>query len=113
MSEFVDYLSEVFAALGPITTKRMFGGHGVYFEGVMFALVSRDSLYLKVDAASRPEFEQYGCTAFEYLKDGKTVKLSYWSAPAHLFEDPDEARRWALRARDAALHVNEKGKDHG
>ena len=98
MSEFVDYLREVFAALGPIETKRMFGGHGVYFEGVMFALVANDALYIKVDPTSAPEFAQHGCKPFEYAKDGKVVQMSYSSAPAHLFEDPQEAKRWAMRA---------------
>jgi DNA transformation protein len=102
VTSFVSYLAEVFVALGPIETKRMFGGHGVYHDGVMFALVADDELYLKVDAASLPDFERAGCRAFEYQKDGQRIAMSYWSAPAELFEDPAEAARWARRALEVA-----------
>lgn len=105
VSEFVSYLSEVFARFGPIEAKRMFGGYGIYHHGLMFALVGRDVLYLKSDAASAPEFERLGSSAFEYHKDGKVLKMGYHAAPAHLFEDVDEAKRWAERAYQIALRA--------
>ena len=53
MSEFVEYLNEVFAEFGAIQSKKMFGGYGIYHDGVMFALVSDDTLYLKADETTR------------------------------------------------------------
>lgn len=50
MSEFITYLEEVFNHFGPIHTRKMFGGYGVYSRGTMFGLVADDMLYLKVDA---------------------------------------------------------------
>ena len=38
-NEFIDFLYEVFEDLGPIQAKRMFGGYGVYHDGLMFGLV--------------------------------------------------------------------------
>ena len=107
MSDFVAYLHEVFATFGAITAKRMFGGHGIYHDGVMIGLVADDTLYLKVDAQSRPLFEARGLTAFEYVKNGKAMQMSYLSAPEEIFDDPDEAKRWAERAHQAARRSRE------
>ncbi len=106
MSEFVDYLHEVFAQFGPIHTRRMFGGHGVYRDGLMFGLVADDMLYLKTDAQSRPEFETLGLGPFEYLRDGKALPMSYHAAPESIYDDPDEATLWARRAHAAALRAS-------
>lgn len=87
---------------GQVTARRMFGGHGLYCEGLMFALVADHSLYLKVDDQNRPDFEALGCTPFTYTLKDKPMALSYWSAPEAMFDDPSEAVRWARLAWDAA-----------
>ncbi len=103
MSAFVESLHEVFEALGRIHTKRMFGGHGVYHEGRMFALVLGDTLYLKADAQTARFFDQLALPAFSYQRAGKTATLSYRQAPAELFEDRAEALLWGRRALEAAV----------
>lgn len=103
MSEFVDNLHEVFTLFGPLSTRRMFGGHGIYHQGLMFALVADDQLYLKADAQSSSLFEAQGLERFRYIKNGKTMKMSYFLAPEVIFDDPDQARIWATHAYDAAL----------
>jgi len=108
MSEFVENLSSVFELLGSIESKRMFGGHGIYHAGLMFALVADDELCLKVDRHSIVDFEAMGSKAFEYDKKGKTIKMSYFKAPEQVFEDPEVAKEWGTKAYDAALR-NKKG----
>ena len=103
MSEFVDYLHEVFAPFGRVIAKPMFGGHGIYHDGLMFGLVADDELYLKADATTRTDFEAAGSVPFEYMKKGKPTNLSYYRAPEAIFDDPDEALNWARLAYDAAL----------
>jgi DNA transformation protein len=103
LSEFVQSLHEVFERFGRIESKRMFGGHGIYHEGRMFALVVRDTLYLKADPQSAPHFDRLRLPAFEYTKQGKTMQMSYREAPAEVFDDRDEAALWARRAWEAAL----------
>lgn len=103
MSEFVDSLEEVFAGFGPIRTRRMFGGYGVYRDGLMFGLVADDVLYLKADGQSVGAFRELGLAPFEYEKNGKKVKMSYYAAPEAIFDDPERARAWAARAFEAAL----------
>ena len=103
MSEFTDYLQEVFAQFGPVQARRMFGGYGLYHEGVMLGLVADDTLYLKADASTREHFLSHGLGAFEYEKNGKTVTMSYYLAPEEILEDPDMAREWAQQAFAIAL----------
>ena len=105
MSEFVDYLHEVLEPFGPITAKRMFGGFGVYHDGVMFGLIADDVLYLKVDKENVAEFEALGLEPFVYVKNERPMQMSYRQAPEEIFEDPDEAQKWAASAFAAALRA--------
>jgi DNA transformation protein len=81
----------------------MFGGHGLYHEGLMFAIVMDQRLYLKADDVNRPEFEALGLTPFTYAMKGKDVALSYWAAPDAIIDAPEDAVHWAKSAWDAAL----------
>ena len=103
MSEFIDFIRELLDRWGPISTRRMFGGHGLYFEGVMFAIVMNNRLFLKVDAHNRADFENLGLKPFLYTMKGKEVALSYWAAPDAIFDEPTQAVRWAMSAWDAAM----------
>lgn len=103
MSEFVANLAEVFAAFGRITTRRMFGGHGIYHDGLMFGLVVNEQLYLKADAVSRQQFLDLALPPFSYQRHGKPTRLSYFLAPEDIFDDPDAARHWAGLAFEASL----------
>jgi len=105
MTEFVDSLEAVFATFGVVRAARMFGGYGIYHDGLMFALVADDVLYLKVDAQSRAAFEEQGLEPFVYEKNGRKTTMSYCMAPESIFDDPEEARVWAVRAFDAALRA--------
>lgn len=102
MSDFVDYVRDVFAPLGEVRVRRMFGGYGVYHQERMFALVAADVLYLKADAHSAQCFEQRGLTRFEYTRQGRTVQLSYYTAPEEVFDDPEAACQWGRLACAAA-----------
>lgn len=110
MSEFVAFLTEVFAQFGAIQTRKMFGGYGVYRDGTMFGLVADDSLYLKADATIAHHFESLGLGQFEYSKGGKLVKMSYYLAPAEIFDDAEQAAVWARRSFDVALREKKKGR---
>jgi DNA transformation protein len=110
MSEFVQSLHEVFERLGRIETRRMFGGHGVWHEGRMIALVAKDTLYLKSDAGSAEHFDKLDLPPFTYVREGKAMPMSYRLAPADLFEDREEAALWGRRAYEAALRSGQPPK---
>ena len=98
-----DFICELFSQFRPVTVKRMFGGAGIYTEGVMFGLVFDDVLYLKADAASIPDFEREGGKPFVYTRFKTTGRvqspsMSYWRLPDRLYDDPDELAVWAGRA---------------
>lgn len=113
MSEFVDYLHEVFGRFGPIHVRRMFGGYGIYHDGIMFGLVADDTLYLTADASTAKHFESRGLDQFEYDKGGKIVKMSYYLAPEEILDNPEEAAMWAQRAYEVALRAKARTSRKG
>ncbi len=98
-----EFIRELFAPFGPVTVKRMFGGAGIWSEGLMFALVFDGAIFLKVDATSIPDFEREASKPFVYTRaksKGRVgrASLSYWRLPERLYDDPDELAVWAARA---------------
>ena len=110
MSEFIEYLNEVFEFFGPVAARKMFGGYGIYRDGLMFGLVQDDTLYLKADAENAPHFEKLGLGKFEYLKAGKVMNIAYYQAPAEVMEDREQAAVWARRSFEAALRAHHAKK---
>jgi DNA transformation protein len=103
MTEFSDYLREIFREFGAVEIKRMFGGQGVFYEGLMIGLIARDTLYLKADKQSAQLFSERGLEPFSYPKGDTRVAMSYYEAPGEALEDPDEMKEWAEAAYAAAL----------
>ena len=98
-----DFIRELFSQFRPVTVKRMFGGAGLYSEGLMFGLVFDAAIYLKVDETSIPDFEREGSQPFVYTRAKSPGRfgrhsLSYWRLPERLYDDPDELAVWAGRA---------------
>jgi DNA transformation protein len=98
-------IRDLFASLGPVRTRRMFGGQGVYAGEVMFALEADGELYLKVDDRTLPAFRSAGSRPFVYERDGRTTQMSYWRLPDRALDDPDEAARWGRLAMEAATRA--------
>lgn len=101
--DFLDYLHELFSDFGPIDTRAMFGGHGVYHGGKIIGVVIEDALYLKADAETKPSFEAEGCEPFTYDAGDRQIAMSYWSLPAEAMDSPQAFKPWAQRAWEAAL----------
>ena len=104
--EFARYCVELLGSLGPTRSRRMFGGHGFYVDDVFIALIFEERLYLKADDATRARFEQAGCQPFVYEGgDGKSVSMSYYTAPDDAMESPALMRPWARLAMEAGLRA--------
>jgi DNA transformation protein len=98
-----DVLRELFAEFGSVDVRRMFGGQGVFADGLMIALVSRGEIFLKADAETIPQFENEGQRPFTYAtKNGEQVLGSYWRMPERLYDDTEELARWARAAFSVA-----------
>jgi DNA transformation protein and related proteins len=107
-AEMASWLMDQFAPLGPVRTRAMFGGRGVWVDDTMVALVAQGRGYLKTDEQSRPAFEAAGSEPFRYLRrDGAVITMSYWSIPE---DAEDEARfdRWAEAAFSAATRARKR-----
>ena len=106
---YKDFLIDQLAGFGSVTIRRMFGGGGVYRDGLMFGLVDDDILYLKADATSQPDFEAVGSTAFVYQPgNGKAVQMSYWRAPETCMDDQAELLHWCGIAVQATKRTTQK-----
>jgi DNA transformation protein len=108
-SEFLEHVVETMRELGPVTAKAMFGGWGLYHEGLFFAIIFEDTLYLKVDDENRAHFEEAGLPEFIYkTKDGERMAMSYRQAPPEALESPAAMAAWARLGFAAALRTKNR-----
>lgn len=106
---FGEFLREELAPLGRITMRRMFGKTGVFCDGLMFGMVTEDTLYFRVDDGNRAAFkEAESSPPLSYEKQGRTIDLAFWRAPERLLDEPDELVAWAHEALAAARRVAAK-----
>ena len=103
--EFVAHVVEQLRPFGPVTVRSMFGGWGIYRDGVFFALVADDTLYFKSDDENRAQFERASPGPFTFRKKGETIVTHYFAAPEDAFEDPQVMARWARLGYAAALRA--------
>jgi DNA transformation protein and related proteins len=98
-------LKALFEPFGAVAVKRMFGGAGIYAEGLCFAIESGGEVFLKVDAQSQAGFSAAGSSPFIYNARGKAMPTSFWRLPSAAYDEPDELRRWAGLGLEAARRV--------
>lgn len=102
--EDIAWFRELLEPLGTITVRRMFGGAGLYVDGLIVGLEIEGTLYLKTDASSRDLFADAGGRPFVYDgKDKQVTVASYWTPPDDAMDSPEAMRPWARLALEAAL----------
>ena len=110
--EYLEFLTEQLAPLGKLTARAMMGGHCLYLDSVIFALVADNTLYLKVDGETRGRFEGRGLEAFRPFPDQEMV-MSYHLAPPEFFDNQDAAIEWGRLALEAGQRAQAKRKPKG
>lgn len=100
-NEFVLTFAEILGPLGTIRIKRMFGGFGLYCDGVFFAIVADDVAYLKGDEKTRKAYDEMGMAPF-VVPSGRAQTLSYFEVPGEWIEDGDQLMAFAHMALGAA-----------
>lgn len=104
-----EYLADLFAAFGTVGVRRMFGGHGIYRDGAMFALEAGGALYLKADADFGRELEARGSEPFSYVaSNGQRTVMSYWRVPEAAMDDPEDLAALSRRALEIARRAPAK-----
>ena len=106
--DFADEVVGRLTPLGPVSWRRMFGGFGIYLDGVMFGLIAYDTLYFKIDDQNRPDYEQAGSQPFTYEGKRKPVEMSYWRVPDDVFGDIEAFAAWGEKAHAAARRAKAK-----
>ncbi|WP_051356813.1 TfoX/Sxy family protein [Azorhizobium doebereinerae] len=100
-----DELAEMFVALGPVQVRRMFGGHGIFRDGLMFALETRGTLFVKADAAFSEDLAGQGSRPLGYEARGRQVRLPYWTLPDAALDDDELRDALFRRALDVSRAV--------
>ena len=97
---FRDYVLEQLAGLGAVTWRRMFGGAGLYAEGVFFAVLDNDQVFFKVNDDTRPDFLEMGAGPFDPMPGREQPSKGYFEVPVLILEDRARLVEWARRAVD-------------
>ena len=111
MSALIDSYLDLLEPLGNVTVRRMFGGHGFYKDGVMFALEAFSRLFIKADDGNRSRFLDAGCAPFAYrTKDGREMTMSYFEPPESAFINSQKMKPWAMMGVEAAMRAPARKK---
>lgn len=97
-ADYLAYVIDQFAPFAILVSRRMFGGVGLYADGLFFALIDDDTLYLKVDDTNRGDYVARGCPAFQPFADDPTYSMSYFRLPEDVLEDSDILSVWARKS---------------
>ena len=109
MNDYVRHLLDLFEEFEGVSARRMFGGTGLFRQGLMFGLVFDDTLYFKVDDENQADYETRGLPPFLYQRKGKTIALGYRQAPAEALENETVLAEWSRRAWEVALRARKQG----
>jgi len=98
--DFRAYLEEQFGRVEAVTTRRMFGGLGIYARGLFFALVDDNVVYFKGGDANLADFQARGCEPFRPYGDDRT--MGYYTVPGDVLEDVALLAQWMEKALEVA-----------
>lgn len=98
----IDYIVDQLSDFGPVVARKMFGGVGIFYDGLMFALIGHGDLYFKVDESNRKDFEDAGMEPFRPYPDRDEV-MQYYRVPADVLEDREALKGWAEKAHAVAV----------
>lgn len=89
------------SVLGDVSSRKMFGGYGIFESGAMFALItSEGKIHFKVDQSNRKRFEDAGSE--------KHGKMPYFEVPQKVLENEQKLREWARNSMDIAHSAKAK-----
>jgi len=106
----VEWVAEAMEPTGAVTSRRMMGGHTLYCDSTVFAVVADDLLWFKSDKDSDAAWDAARCPKFTYDRDGTTATMNYRRAPDAVYDEADELRRWAALALEAGHRAAAKKK---
>lgn len=109
-TSYAEYVIEQLAHVAKITSRKMFGGIGLYAGESFFALMDDDRVYFKVDDSNRADFENRNMKPFKPFAD-KPMTMQYYELPSDILDDVDELRVWVKKSVDVAKRAKPKKKN--
>lgn len=100
--EIGEALLKVLSVVGDVNGRKMFGGYGIFTEGAMFVLISKEGdIHFKVDDSNRSKYEAAGSQQF--------MNMPYYQLPDAIYQEDDDLFAWAKESM-AIAHANKKKK---
>ena len=111
---WISHMLDQMRGFAPVQARPMFGGYGLYLDGLMFGIVVGEQLYFKVDDETQADYEARGLLPFRYEAKGRTLSLRYHQAPPEAQDEPDVMAHWARQAHAVAVNAQaqEIGRAH-
>jgi DNA transformation protein and related proteins len=112
-NRYIDYVLDTLFSLqlGNMKSRKMFGGYGIYQDGIFFALIANNILYFKVGDSNRLMYESHGSKPFSYAgKNNTIIVMSYWEVPADILESHNKLIEWVKKAVEAARQAKKSLK---
>ncbi len=104
--EYLKYIEDQLSEFGEIEIKRMFGGIGMFKNGLMFGKIGGDTFRLKVDDTNKNQYEEKGMKPF--YSEKKKKGMPYWEVPQDVLEDRTELAKWANQSFEIAKAASKK-----
>jgi DNA transformation protein len=101
--QYLEFILEQLSALPALRPNRMFGGVGLYSDGVFFGLIDDDKLFFKTAESNIAPYRERGMPRFMPFPDRPEAVLGYHQVPADIIEDAEELVDWARQAVAVAL----------
>lgn len=97
---YIEFIKDQLEEIGEISSRKMFGGAGIYHGDKMFGLIANDRFYLKANEETKGKFEEYGMKAF--MSSAKKKGMPYWEVPDEILEDRTKLFEWSTASINLA-----------
>ncbi len=106
--DYLNYIKDQLIEFGDIEVKKMFGGAGLYRDGVIFGIIGGGVFRLKADDTNQKDFEAKGMGPLRSEKM-KNI-MPYWEVPADILDNRTELAKWAAKSFKVAQRTAKKKK---
>lgn len=108
MQHFISEIMQKLSDFGNMSARRMFGGYGIYKDGIIIALADDKELYFKSVPTSQSYYQSFGSTPFIYEGQLRPIQLSYWKVPADVINNPETLGKWVETAFQSSKEYQAK-----